>query len=550
MSRSGRALRASLFETLEPRLFLSAAPGFKLNPLNPIVAAVTSGSTRKQQVPNDPSFGSMWGLTKVQAPAAWDWHVGKSSLAVADIDSGIDYGHVDLYKNVWINQAEIPPINRVNLTDTDADGVITFWDLNVASNQGVGKIVDSNIDGRIDARDLLASSAVGGWADGINGVSYTAYTFNGVNYPADPYVDDIVGWNFAANNNNPFDGGTINGGHGTHTAGTIGAVGKNGVGVTGVAWKTRIMAIKIFADSGEAVNDVALGNAIRYAANNGAVAANASWGGSGGSNSMTDPLYASIKEAGDRKSMVFVAAAGNGDLLQRGYNNDAPSGIGAYKVFPSSYNLANIISVAATTSTDARASFSNWGPTSVDLAAPGQGILSTTPGNAYASYSGTSMATPHVTGAVVLLRSLKPNATYAQIKTWLFKGVDLVSSMAGRSVTGGRLNIFKAMQNVNTGAPTALTATPASATSITLRWTDINSSEIGFKVQRSTSSSFSSYTEITLATRNRTSYTDTGLTAGVTYYYRVLAYNLAGNGPVSNTAFATTPLTLLSLTDE
>jgi subtilisin family serine protease len=365
-----------------------------------------------------------------------------------------------------------------------------------------------------------------------------------VNYAADPYVDDIIGWNFATNTNNPFDGGTANSGHGTHTAGTIGAVGKNGVGVTGVVWKTRIMALKIFADSGTAVNDVAIGNAIRYAANNGAVAANASWGGSGGVNSMTDPLYASIKEAGDRKNMLFVAAAGNGDLLGRGYNNDAPSGVGAYKVFPSSYNLANIISVAATTSTDARASFSNWGPTSVDLGAPGQSILSTTPGNNYASYSGTSMATPHVTGAVVLLRSLKPNATHTQIKNWLLKGVDVVSSMAGRTTTGGRLNIFKAMQNINTIAPTNLAAAPLTTTSIKLTWSDLNTTEIGFKIQRSTSSTFSSFTEFTVATRNLTTFTDTGLTAGVTYYYRVLAYNLAGNSTPSNVAFSA-PLSLL-----
>ncbi len=536
------ARSAVVVEGLESRTLLSAAGHFKLAPLD------HAATVSPHLVPNDPSYGSLWGLQKIQAPQAWDLTTGSTRVTVADVDSGIDYTHDDLYKNVWVNQAEIPSDRTANLVDLDGDGLITLWDLNDPINQGTGKISDTNSDSRIDARDLLAPAASGGWADGINGVSYQGYTYNNIAYSADPYVDDIIGWNFAAGNNNPFDGGTANGGHGTHTAGTIGAIGGNGAGVTGVNWKTQIMSVKIFADDGTGVVDTVIGNAIRYTANNGATVANASWGGSGGVNNFTDPLYASIREAGERDNQLFVASAGNGDrLFGQGYSNDAPAGMWTYPVFPATYTLPNIIAVAATDQNDAKASFSNYGPASVDLGAPGVDILSTKAGNTYVPYSGTSMAAPHVTGVAALARSVSPGASYTSIKSWILGGVDAVASLAGKTVTGGRLNAFKTLQQIPTAVPatpSGFTAVAASSSQINLSWNDV-SGEIGYRIQRSTDSTFTNAALITTIdgiAANVTSYSDANLSAGITYYYRLQAIGTSSDSAFTNPPVsATTP---------
>jgi subtilisin family serine protease len=335
--------------------------------------------------PSDPSFvnGTLWGLNGsngIDAPAAWDVTTGSTKVTVADLDTGIDYNHPDLYENVWLNNAEIPPSRMKNLTDFDGDGLITFYDLNYQApdgsfpNQGPGKIMDVNGDGRIDAADVLApmqkdangnDTGYGGWADGISEDGDTAH------------VDDLVGWNFVNNTNNPFD----DNGHGTHTAGTIGAIGNNGVGIVGVNWQTQIMPLK-FLDSTGSGTDLSAAEAVRYAADHGARVSNNSYGGGSGGSTLSDAIsYAAGK--GD----IFVAAAGNSSQ-----NTDLTPN------YPSAYPNPNIIGVAAIASDGSLAGFSNYGPTTVDIAAPGVGIYSTLPGGTYASWSGTSMATPHVTG--------------------------------------------------------------------------------------------------------------------------------------------------------
>ncbi|HEV3079437.1 MAG TPA: S8 family serine peptidase, partial [Gemmataceae bacterium] len=182
-------------------------------------------------LPNDPKFqdGTLWGLNGangIQAPAAWDVTTGSSKMVIADIDTGMDYNHPDLYLNVWLNDAEIPASRMNNLIDVNGDGVIDFRDLNDPRNQGPGKITDVNGDGRIDAADILAPMIVdangndtgaGGWVNPQKPNTQDGDT---------AHPDDLVGWNFVANNNNPFDDNQ----HGTHTAGTIGAVGNNSVG--------------------------------------------------------------------------------------------------------------------------------------------------------------------------------------------------------------------------------------------------------------------------------------------------------------------------------
>lgn len=244
---------------------------------------------------------------------------------------------------------------------------------------------------------------------------------NGIDDDGNGYVDDIHGWNFVTKTNAPMD----DNGHGTHVAGTIGAVGNNGIGVVGVAWNTQIAALKFLNSEGEGYTSDAI-LAVKYATKMGFDVTNNSWGGGSFSQSLQDAIAA--------YKGVFTAAAGN-----NGRNNDTRAS------YPANYNCNNIISIAATTSSDGRASYSNYGATSVDLGAPGDAIYSTYPNNSYATLSGTSMATPHVSGAAALIKSYYPGLTTAQIKTIILSNVDAVSSLKGKTVTGGRLNVAKCL---------------------------------------------------------------------------------------------------------
>jgi subtilisin family serine protease len=368
--------------------------------------------------PNDTSYASEWGLAATAAGSAWDYTKGSAAVVVADIDTGIDYKHVDLHQNIWINQNEIPSAVKKTLVDTDRDGLFTFYDLNASANKG--KVTDVDRNGRIDAADLLTRAKYGGWVDGVD---------EGKN----GYVDDVVGWDFADNDNNPLDYD----GHGTHTAGTIGAMGNNGTGVAGVNWRVSLMAVKIFDDDGQAAGDRAIAAAIRYSADNGARVSNNSWGGT----SYSQALYDAIAYAG-AKGQVFVTAAGND-----GRNNDSAY----YGSYPSDFNLDNIISVAATTSSGSLASYSNYGQANVDVAAPGSGVLSTYLNNQYARMSGTSMASPHVAGTVALMLAQNSKLSVGQIKSRIINGADQSAALSGTSASGGELNIANAITG-KTGA--------------------------------------------------------------------------------------------------
>jgi subtilisin family serine protease len=162
---------------------------------------------------------------------------------------------------------------------------------------------------------------------------------------------------------------------------------------------------------------------------------NNSWGGGG----FHTELHNAIKASGDA-GMLFVAAAGNGGSDGVGDDNDL------FPHYPSSYRLSNLISVAATDRNDNRASFSNFGASSVHLAAPGVSILSTHLNNGYASLNGTSMAAPHVAGAASLAWSYNPGATAAEVKDALLSGVDPITAMSGKSISGGRLNALRTLQ--------------------------------------------------------------------------------------------------------
>ncbi len=384
--------------------------------------------------PDDAFYSLEWGLNNtgqtvngatgtadadIDAPQAWDITTGSTATVVADIDTGIDYTHPDLYLNIWINQDEIPTSIRNNLTDTDGDGLITFYDLNNSVNQGTGKITDLNSNGRIDGGDLLNNSS--GWE-------------NGVDNDGDGKIDDLIGWDFVNNDNDPLD----DNGHGSHTAGTIGAIGDNGVGVTGVNWRVQIAAFKFLNSSGsgsisnaQASLDLAVANGIKISNN--------SWGGGGFSQSFLNSL-----NAANAAGHIFVAAAGNSSSN----NNVTPS-------YPASYNAPNVISVAATDSRDQLASFSNYGTSSVDIAAPGVNVASTYSNGQYVYLSGTSMATPHVTGVVALLRSQDPSISVSNAIGRILGSADVVSGLTTKVAGGRRLNAFNALNTGGGGGDTA-----------------------------------------------------------------------------------------------
>jgi subtilisin family serine protease len=334
-----------------------------------------------QAVPNDFRYynGDQWNMNNIglyggtvgadiHATTAWDVRTDGSSVIVAIPDTGIRYTHEDLVPNLWTNPGEM---------GVDALG-----------------------------RDKAT---------------------NGVDDDGDGWIDDVFGINTLNGTGDPWD----DFGHGSHVAGIIGGRGNNSVGVAGINWKAKIMALKFIDSAGHAsVSDAV--TAIDYARGHGAKVVNASWGNySFTSQALRDAVNA-LNEAG----IIFVAAAGNSS----GDNDANP-------LWPASYEYPNVISVAATDRTDARPAFSNYGRVTVDLAAPGTPVFSCWNGSDsdYRNWDGTSMAAPHVTGAVALLRAQFPNETPAQIVARILNNTDPLPSYAGLTVTGGRLNLAKAI---------------------------------------------------------------------------------------------------------
>lgn len=264
-------------------------------------------------------------------------------------------------------------------------------------------------------------------------------TANGVDDDKNGYIDDVNGWDFAGDDKRVYDGGSLGASddHGTHVAGTIGAKANNG-GVVGVNWRVRMISAKFIAGEGGKLSDAV--QAIDYFTdlklNHGVniVATNNSWGGGGYSQALSD----AIDRANDA-NILFVAAAGNGGTDGVDDDNEIAAS------YPASYTNANVISVAAISRTGGLAGFSNYGATSVDIGAPGTDIVSTTARDSYSFYSGTSMATPHVTGAAALYAAAHPGSSAAAIKKALLGSAVPTASLLGKTVTGGRLDVEAAL---------------------------------------------------------------------------------------------------------
>ncbi len=301
------------------------------------------------------------------------------------------------------------------------------WDLNTGSPNVVVAVIDTGV--RYTHEDLAANMWTNPGETGGNGIDDDG---NG-------FVDDVYGYDFYSNDADPIDETTGFGGHGTHTSGTIGAVGNNAVGVAGINWAVRIMAIKIYSPAGTDTTSAMLINAYNYVRmmkNRGVNirVTNNSYGGCNEACGYDQATKDSIDALGNA-GILNVFAAGN-----NGSNNDITPH------FPSNYTSPSVLAVANSTSTDARAGSSNFGPVSVDLAAPGTGILSTYR-SGYQNLSGTSMATPHVAGAAALLSAHNPALSPQSLKATIMNTVDVLSQWNGVVRTGGRLNVFNALQN-------------------------------------------------------------------------------------------------------
>jgi hypothetical protein len=321
--------------------------------------------------------------------------------------------------------------SQVGLVDKDIDAP-EAWDRWTGSGNFVIGVIDTGVD--YNHPDLAANiySNPGEIAN------------NGIDDDNNGRIDDIRGWDFLNNDNNPMDDHN----HGTHCAGTIGGVGNNNTGVTGVNWNIKIMPLKFLGSNGSGPISAALG-CLNYATMMGVKITSNSWGGGGFSSAFNTALN-NAQTAGH----IFVAAAGNANN-----NNDVNP------FYPATYPQNNVVSVAATDNRDNRASFSSYGATTVDLGAPGVAIRSTVRNNGYAYFNGTSMATPHVAGAMAFIWDMHPNLTYQQVIQRVYNNVDLIPSMTGRVATNGRLNLDRAAFN---GLPNAVNDTYATLEEVPL----------------------------------------------------------------------------------
>ncbi|MAP96001.1 MAG: hypothetical protein CMK07_13725 [Ponticaulis sp.] len=356
----------------------------------------------------------------------------ESALETLNASAAIDYAELDYIRSVDYTSVDFVPndtrfdelwgMNNTGQTggtpDADIDAV-EAWDLATGSSSIIVGVIDTGID--YTHPDLVNNM----W------INTGEIAGNGIDDDGNGYVDDIYGFDWVNNDGDPFDDNE----HGTHVGGTIGGEGNNSLGVAGVNHDVSLMALKFLNASGSGSTSDAI-FAVEYATMMGANLTNNSWGGGG----FSQGLYDAIEAAGLVGDALFIAAAGN-----HGSNNDT------FDYYPANYDLDNVITVAATDHNDLLAGFSGYGPVNVDLAAPGVSILSSVPGGGYASFNGTSMATPHVAGAIALMLSVNPGMSFQEAKAHVMATVDPLANLNGVVGSGGRLNLFNAIDQLGPG---------------------------------------------------------------------------------------------------
>ena len=407
---------------LQRRPGLSAARAAELGQLHTTVGA---RSTKRYPALND--------LEVVELPPGADLEKALTTYRSSGLVAKV---HRDYLRRISVNPNDTDYLNgrlyglnntgqSNGVTDADIDAP-EGWDVRNSAANVIVAVIDTGV--RTTHEDLAANM----WRN--PGESGGGRETNGRDDDGNGYIDDVFGINARTGSGNPTD----DNGHGTHCAGTIGAVGNNGVGITGVAWSVKIMALKFLASTGEGADSDAI-ECIDYARRMGAQILSNSWGGGPGSSALETAIGAT-RTAG----LIFVAAAGN-----EASDNDRVAS------FPANFDFDNIVSVAATDRRDQLATFSNYGASKVDLAAPGVEIRSTwfNGDSAYQSISGTSMATPHVAGAFALLKAQFPGDSAQQLISRMLSSTDPLTSLARKCRTGGRLNLARALSGAVVAPP-------------------------------------------------------------------------------------------------
>lgn len=543
-ARSGAPDRAAV-----TRLLVKLAPG-------EVAATVESRVTRRLRSPRGPMrtrpvlrarpgrsrAGLERTLGRLQVVDLPPGQSAADALTAYRQDPGVEYAEIDAVVRVLDTEPDDQKYGTLyGLRNIDAPRA---WDVSQGDPSSVVAVVDTGIDyGHPDLAGNL-------W------VNPGEIAGNGIDDDDNGFADDVHGYDFVDEDGDPLD---LHG-HGTHVAGTIGAVGNNHLGVVGVNWSVRIMALRFLdAEGSGSISDAI--RALDYAVQMGARVTNNSYGGGSESQAMREAI-AAAQAAGQ----LFVAAAGNDDR-----DNDVVA------KYPSSYESDNVIAVAAVDENDVLADFSNRGVVSVDLAAPGIDINSTMPtydawltydfSKDYAKVSGTSMASPHVAGAAALIWSLDPSLRYDEVRARLLATVDPFGYPVA---TGGRLNVANAMVGLGLGvdpvapAPVGnLVVDAVTQRTIRLRWTATGDDGASgraalYDLRVSTSPISDANWDAATLVFNEPSpraagvvevFAADGLFQGTTYYVGLRVMDEAGNySPLSNVVVATTtPLTPAAL---
>ncbi|MCA9791016.1 MAG: S8 family serine peptidase [Candidatus Eremiobacteraeota bacterium] len=444
-AREAASLEQKLPAHMPGELLVKTPSGMALESIELLAADYGATVIEKFQVPDKMKAAFGGELVQLKLPA--NLSVAQA-MAAMNKDERVIYAECNAKRELLgdpVTPNDLDPalwgLNNTGQDGGTADADIDApeaWALTHGSRSGpVIAVIDTGVD--YNHQDLAANI----WTNP------NEIAGDGIDNDGNGVIDDVHGYNATNDSGDPMDDND----HGSHCSGTIAGRGNNGEGVVGVNWNAQVMGVKFLTGSGSGTLADAI-KGVMYASQNGARITSNSWGGGGFNQALKDALAAS--------PALHIFAAGN----ESNDDDRRPT-------YPSAFDLDNIVSVAATDHNDQLASFSNYGATTVDLAAPGVDILSSTPGGNYQSFSGTSMATPHVAGVAGLIVSQFPEISNEELKSRLMNSVDKKPQLEGRVASGGRLNAFNALEedNIAPGAPNDFKATSEAPGGAVLNWT-------------------------------------------------------------------------------